>query len=249
MRNIVKKIFTIFLFPFLFLLSGCSSSGFDRGPISNVQNHEVVIDDSEIKKYLSLKPQLKFPFRLGVYILDSQSDHYRIDSNNKSTILEAEKTLKLEGILSQMFLITESIYDLDGSNNGSFRNYYKERTKTLDNIKKIRILAARYGADAVLVVKPKNAFKKEANFLSMFYLTIVGIWLVPGSYRDSVFSFQGTLWDVRNEYLYLTAESESEKSVTRPLGWVDDDALVKESKEAALKEFYEELMRRFRSLK
>ncbi|EPG74576.1 hypothetical protein LEP1GSC058_3819 [Leptospira fainei serovar Hurstbridge str. BUT 6] len=246
MRQLVKNIFTILVFTSVFY---CSSSGFDRGPIPNVQNHEIVIDDSEIKKYLSIKPQLKFPFRLGVYILDSQSDHYRIDSNNKTTILDAEKILKSEGIISQMFLITESVYDLDGNNSGSFRNYYKERSRSLDNIKKIRILAARYGADAVLVVKPKNVYKKDANYLSMLYLTLVGIWLVPGSHRDSVFSFQGTLWDVRNEYLYVTAESESEKSVTRPLGWIDDDAIVKENKEAALKEFYEELIRRFRSLK
>ncbi|MBM9501610.1 hypothetical protein JWG44_15255 [Leptospira sp. 201903071] len=229
---------------------GCASTGYDRGPLPQVDPKKIVIDSGEIKHYLSLKPQLRLPFRVGVYFLEPEGSNYRIDAKNKSAILTIEENLKAEKIVSQMFLISASVYDLDSERYESgFKNYYQNRTRTLDGIKKIRILASRYGADAVLVVKSTPRYEQKPNILSLLYATIVGIWLVPGSHGESTFTFEGTLWDVRNEYLYLTTESEASSSSTRPYGWIDEMSIVADSKEKAIQEFSAELVKRFRSMK
>ncbi|MBM9576942.1 hypothetical protein JWG45_07225 [Leptospira sp. 201903070] len=243
----MKKSFWIL---YLSLSIGCSSTGYDRGPLPEVNPSKIVIDSEEIKHYLSLKPQLRFPFRVGVYFLDPEGYKYRIDAKDKTAILNSEEVLKAEKIVSQMFLISASVYDLDSEKYESgFRNHYPNRTRTLDGIKKIRILASRYGADAVLVIKATPRYAQKPNILSLLYATIVGIWLVPGSYGESTFTLEGTLWDVRNEYLYLTTESEASSSSTRPYGWIDEYSIVAESKEKAIREFSAEIVKRFKSMK
>lgn len=234
----------------LLLTLHCASTGFDRGAVPPVDPKSIVIDSQEIKHYLSLKPQLRLPFRVGVYILQPEGYKYRIDANNKSTFLSIEETLRAQKIVSQMFFISESVYDIDTQGETyDFRDHYPVRTRTLDGIKKIRILAARYGADAVLVIKPTNRYNQNPNILSILYATIIGIWLAPGSRGESVFTFEGTLWDVRNEYLYLTTESEASASAMRPYGWINEESIIAESKEKAITEFTSELLKRFKSMK
>lgn len=241
-----KKIWILLLL----LQIGCASSGYDRGALPEVNPNKIVIDSEEIKHYLSLKPQLRLPFRVGVYFIDPEGHNYRIDAKNKSMLLAIEENLRAEKIVSQMFLISASVYDLDSERYESgFKNYYQNRTRTLDGIKKIRILASRYGADAVLVIKSTPRYEQKPNILSLLYATIVGIWIIPGSHGESTFTLEGTLWDVRNEYLYLTTESEASSSSTRPYGWIDEVSIVSESKEKALQEFSSELSKRFKSMK
>src|SRR5690349_5978111 len=43
----------------------------------------------------------------------------------------------------------------------------------------------------------------------------------PGTELDVLFSAHAEMWDVRNEYLYLSAEAESEVIQQRPLAWID----------------------------
>ncbi len=246
-EGLMKKNIWILL---LSLQIGCASTGYDRGSLPPVDPNKIVIDSEEIKHYLSLKPQLRLPFRVGVYFLETDGSYYRIDAKNKSTILTIEETLKAEKIVSQMFLISASVYALDSEREGSgFKNYYPNRTKSLDGIKKIRILASRYGADAVLVIKSTSHYKQNPNLLSLLYATIVGIWIVPGTRGESTFTLEGTLWDVKNEYLYLTTESEASSSSTSPYGWINETSIVSESKEKALQEFSSELLKRFKSMK
>ncbi|MBW0433832.1 hypothetical protein HGB47_09400 [Leptospira yasudae] len=243
----MKKITWILL---LSLQLGCASTGYDRGPLPHVDPKEIVIDSEEIKHYLSLKPQLRFPFRVGVYILYPEGYNYRIDAKNKSAFLTIEETLKAEKIVSQMFLISESVYSMDQQTHvPGFRDHYPVRTRTLDGIKKIRLLAARYGADAVLVIKPGVRYNQKPNLLSILYATIIGIWLVPGSSGESTFTLEATLWDVRNEYLYLTTESEASSSAVRPYGWIDEASIIAESKEKVIPEFSSEVLKRFKSMK
>ncbi|MCZ8163689.1 MAG: hypothetical protein O9275_23850 [Microcystis sp. LE19-196.1B] len=233
----------------LFILS-CSSIGMDRGKLPNVSNQTIVIDDKEIKRYSSLKPQLKMPFRVGIFLVNPEGTYYRINGEDKSQLLSIENELKDSGIVSQIFFISASIQNFEAdSNYSSYRNEYQNRTQTLDNIKSIRILASRYGADAVLIIKCNNLYKQDSNFSSLLYLTIAGIWIAPGSERDSLFEFSGTLWDVKNEYLYFTSESDSRKQVTRPLGFINDEKIVSETKKLALEAITVEIKNRFKSFK
>jgi rhombotail lipoprotein len=242
-----KKI--LILLQILFTIT-CSSRGMDRGKLPDVSDKNIIIDDSEIKKYSSLKPQLKMPFRVGIYLVNPEGTYYRINGEDKSHLLSIENELKEYGIINQIFFISASIQNFENDSDYSrYRNKYEDRTPTLDNIKSIRILASRYGADAVLIIKCNNNYKQETNLSSLLYLTIAGIWLVPGSERDSLFEFTGTLWDVKNEYLYFTSESDSRKQVTRPLGFIDDEKIVAESKKIALEAITNEIKNRFKSFK
>ena len=71
---------------------------------------------------------------------------------------------------------------------------------------------------------------------------------MPGTHYDALFLVRGGLWDVRNEYLYMTAEAEGiGKRVGTPL-WVRSKGAVDEARESAIKDFQEELRKRMNTL-
>jgi hypothetical protein len=86
-----KKI--LILLQILFTIT-CSSRGMDRGKLPDVSDKNIIIDDSEIKKYSSLKPQLKMPFRVGIYLVNPEGTYYRINGEDKSHLLSIENELK-----------------------------------------------------------------------------------------------------------------------------------------------------------
>jgi len=114
-------------------------------------------------------------------------------------------------------------------------------------LKRIRLAAARHGADAVLVIKAAGQVDDYVSPLSVFYLTIVGLWVVPGTHHDALFVVRGGLWDVRNEYLYLTAEAEGLGQRVGPV-WVRSRGAVDEARGIAMKGFQEELRKRMNTL-
>lgn len=60
-----------------------------------------------------------------------------------------------------------------------------------------------------------------ANPSAFFYLTIVGALFVPGNHHDALCLIEGILYDVRNEFIYLTVESEGKGSTYGPPAFVD----------------------------
>jgi hypothetical protein len=56
------------------------------------------------------------------------------------------------------------------------------------------------------------------------------------------------LWDVRNEYLYLSAEAEEEARQQRALCWLDRKAATEQAQKAAVKTLAGELEQRFAGL-
>jgi hypothetical protein len=230
--------------------ANCSSTGYSRTSLANNKPTDILIDDAEIKKYTDLKPQVSLPFKIGVYVVENENSLFRIDGNEKNELLAIEADLKKRGIVSQMYLIKKNISNpLEEKEVSGYQNRYQQRTDTLNSIKAVRILAAKYGADAVLIVNPEVTVKRTCNGFCSLYLTIAGIWLAPGSEREVIFNVNASLWDVKNEYLYLTAESEAVKTKTRPYGILDEEALIKEAKTEAFTSFVKELGKRTQSLK
>ena len=98
-------------------LSGCAT-GFDRGALrERLASEPLQVTEQDIKAALELKPQLRFPFKLGVYLqAESRGPSYGYPSGlrpgewrwteaDKSEILSWRKPLTKEGIVSDMFLI------------------------------------------------------------------------------------------------------------------------------------------------
>jgi len=112
----------------------------------------------------------------------------------------------------------------------------------------IRLAAAEHGADAVLVLNGITEVDRYNNFASFLYLTVVGLWLVPGTHTDSLFVLDGAMWDVKNQYLYLSVESEGLASKTGPQMILKDKDSVVEAKKRAVQSFGSELEKRVRAV-
>jgi len=214
---------------FLFVMN--CSTGFDRGKLhDSTKFRPLNTTDKEIDRILKLKPQIHFPFKLAIWI--DGDDPLKVYSKPDDQILFQKfiADLKQKGIISDAIFISQSLVEEE-------------------KLQFIRLAAARYNADAVLSIRSSKQIDSYPNFMSILYLTVIGFWIFPGSTRDSIFYISGTLWDVRNEYLYLTAESEGEAKIIRPLIYANRDTVVTNAKEKSLDSFLIELKSRFYSIK
>ncbi|MDQ6735507.1 MAG: hypothetical protein M3Z35_15545, partial [Nitrospirota bacterium] len=191
---------------------------------------------------LELKPQLSLPFKLAVFLLDedrqpsdsrrgsNRASEWRWDVTDKETIVAWGEQLKAESIVSDMFVISEMI---------------KHGTSLID----IRQAAALQGADAVLVLNGVTDIDRYQNIAAALYITIVGTYIIPGTHFDSLFIMNGALWDVRNQYLFLTAESEGIGSTLGPLSLIKIKPAISAAKKRAVESFRPEFLKRMKSLK
>lgn len=198
-----------------------------------------LVTDDEIQKVLELKPQIKLPFRLGVYFTQPQ---YRYFGWNGSQWSEDQQSvewldqLKTRGIVSDVVPISSATVESSGSNKSSFR-------------KDVRLAAARHNADAVLIIDYNYGVDRYNNYSALLYLTIVGGYVIPGTHSDALVIMNGTLWDVRNEYLYLTAETDATAKRIGPAFILEDEESVKLARVKALKQLKDEILRRMANMK
>jgi hypothetical protein len=113
--------------------------------------------------------------------------------------------------------------------------------------KKIRTAAARYGTDAVFIIHGDYDVSGRSNIASVLYLSIVGMWVIPGSHRDIRYISDGTLMDTRNGYIYLSVEQNAEGSVVGPLMLVEEDVAIKEARSEAMKQMRDDFVERITS--
>ena len=73
----------------------------------------------------------------------------------------------------------------------------------MKDLKTIRLAAAQQGADAVLIIRSVDQTDRYLNYASFLYITIIGLWIVPGSDLDALVMLRGAMWDVGNAYLYM----------------------------------------------
>ena len=223
-----------------FILGNCSSTGFDRaGMTRQMQQEGPAVSDADIAKVMALKPQLKLPFRLAVYLESGYARYSRyswyqndFDLNEKKQFLAT--LMGNKEVVSEAFLIASGDLTTSGE-------------KVL--LKDIRLAAARYHADAVLVLKSNSNTDTYPNFLSLLYFTIVGFWIAPGSHCDAIHMFHGTLYDVRNEYLYIGAESDAMDSVVRPYALRECSVPLNAARKKAMESFSAEFTKRLATLK
>ena len=101
------------------------------------------------------------------------------------------------------------------------------------------------GYDGVIVTGAAD-LDAYSNPLSLLYLTIVGLWVVPGTHRDALFAAHATLLDVATGYLYASAEAEGRGTLVRPLLFIDDDEAIARARREALIALRDELVKRIR---
>ena len=214
-----------------------SSSGFDRGALRSEISDQTVVTEADIQKALDAKPQLPSPFRLAIHLVPSaQQQSRRNDAQwqwlreDKQVLLDATADLKAKGVVSDAFVI--DVGSVEGNDNRA-----------------IRLAAARAGADAVLVVRGTGSTDRNGNALALTYLLIVPAFFVPGTQIDALFVTNASLWDVRNQYLYLSVESDGTAGRTSPAFSVNETAVLAEAKTDALAGLTKDVAARLASMR
>jgi hypothetical protein len=165
--------------------NGCSR-GFHRESLRESlasPQAEAEITDDEVGEVLAKKAQLPNSFRLGVFFRELPE---RWKSEEKELFL----ALKIP-TMAAAFAVHP---DLVGE--GDFLG--------------VRRAAARQGADALLVINGIEEVKRSPNGLAATYLLLLPSFFVKGIEVEALFLSRALLWDVRNSFLYLGAEAESE---------------------------------------
>ncbi len=147
-----------------------------------------------------------------------EANHRRRDSwtpKDKETVLASARMLVEKGIVSDVLPVDEALVEGEG-------------------LRAIRLAAARAGADAVLVVDGVADVDRHFNGWAALYALLVTVWFVPGSDVDVLHLTHAALWDVRNEYLYLSLETEGTQSTWGSVALVDEDGAVAAARAKAL---------------
>ena len=222
----------------LALLACASPRGFDRGALAReLRPVAPAVTDEDIGKALATRPQLRSPFKLAVYFkpgppMRRWGDYarpYQWTGTDKEALLSRLSPLVGPGGLSEVIPVSGGVV-------------------VGDDLKSIRLGAARYGADAVLVVSGAGQVDRYNNGWAGLYVTIVGAFIVPGTEADGLFVASAVLWDVRNEYLYASAEAEGTEHVSGPPSLVDDDRVLATARTRGAAALGAEVERRLRSL-
>lgn len=203
-------------------VSACASSrGFDRGELRGSISEQKVVTEEDIQRAIETRPQLPAPFTLAIYFSPNNSGHrygessWRWEGEDKDRLLEISQELKSKNIISEAIIISDSVVG------------------GVDN-KSIRLAAARAGADAVLIVNGVSATEHYNNDFGATYILLVTAFFVPGTVIDSLFMINASMWDVRNQYLYLSVEAEGSAKEARPAVFAEDSRVIKAAKTDAM---------------
>lgn len=223
---------------FILLLSlflGACSHGFNAVKMREESLPPMQITDDSVKDAFKRKPQLPKPFRVGVYFKEprvnrSERGHaWRWTEKDKDSFFALAETICDTGEVADIFPI---LPEIPGT----------------DELRSLRLAAAQHGADALLVINGAEEVDQTANGWSATYLLVLPMLFAPGNDVEALFTARATLWDVRNEALYLSAEAESLQKSRAPLVRLDVKSTVDKAKEEALLKLRGTLLKRFLAL-
>lgn len=209
------------LLPLTILLLGCSTPrGFDRGRLAQDLANRAVTTDEDIQTILDRKPQLPRPFRLGVYFQDPAEANrgslaWDWTPEDKQVLLDAGESLRRRGLISEVAYIGPSFVENE-------------------DLRSIRKAAAQHGVDGVLIVGGLGDLDRYNNRWGPCYAAIITTLFVPGTVVESLFVSSAALWDVRNGFLYLSAEADGEAKLEHPAVGIREDVVVDGAKTASL---------------
>ncbi len=121
-----------------------------------------------------------------------------------------------------------------------------EHATTHEYLKSSRLAAARRHGDVAIAITASADDDSWMNPLGLFYLSIVGFWLAPGSQHDVAARVDAVAVDVRDGTLLATASGEGHVSRVRPWALLDERADRREAEQLALRDMFPQLADRLR---
>lgn len=168
-------------------------------------------------------PNPSRPLRLALYFVERdlpvrhQIRMAKWIGTDKDTLMKELAPLQNEGVVADTFLLADS----------TIHGY---------DVPKIRQSAARYGADAVLIVEGAGTVDRYNNGYAAWYVTLIGAYFASGTVSEALFMTSGSLWDARTERLYGTLTAEGRSKLVGSAVFVEDNQVLAQAKAAALDE-------------
>jgi hypothetical protein len=169
-------------------------------------------------------PNPPHPLRLALYFVERDLPvQHRIrlakwTDMDKGALMKELRPLQNEGMVADIFLLVDS----------TIQGY---------DVQTIRRAAARYDADAVLIVEGVGSVDRYNNGYAAWYVTLIGAYVAPGTVSDALFMIHSSLWDARTERLYVTQTVEGRSTLTGSAVLLEDSQALAQAKTAALAEF------------
>ncbi len=232
----------------ILLFAGCGGGkGIDSGELKSAAGErELFLESSTLsnEQIGQLKSQMHFPLRLAVappFISYGRGWNGReFNTWNPDETKEIESwagPLKRAGVISDLVILPAFLLKECRENDpGCIRTAS-------------RTAAARARADALLLINLATAVDKYTNQASLFDITIIGLWFIPGHHRDALTIAEGAMIDNGSEYVYAFARGEAEEKTIRPFMYADTWKAVKPSRLRALQAFGREFIKEAMKLK
>jgi hypothetical protein len=213
------------------IVTACSAArGLNRQALQeSFHEHPEMVTDRDIAATMAVTPTLSHPYRLALYFkhkdFPRQPSLRRVEwlSADADRLKQALAQLKDEGLLQQAFVLANS--SVQGT---TFRD--------------LRQAAARYNAEALLIIDGASAVDRYNNNHAAWYATGIGAYLAHGTESHALFMMEGSLWDVRTGYLLGTQTAEGETTLIGPAPFIDDQAAITEAKDVAFDRFEKEIV-------
>ncbi len=226
---------TFLIVMLVILVSACTQSrGFDRNQLRGQIQPPTTIATQETQETVGSQTQLPKPFKLALYFSPSGMDSanqfgWNWGGEDTDQLVALQEELASQGIVSQILPLPDS--QVVG-----------------DDVQAIRSAAAHAGADAVLVVNGISDVDRYNNDLGMTYALLITPFFVPGTEVDSLFMVNATMWDVQEEYVYLSVETEGTAQEVGPPFDIYEKQLIGQAKANALRGLRSELTTRLRNM-
>lgn len=221
---IASRFFKLAMGVVLLGAGGCAAKMAPNTMTAPSPEAEVQYSESlSLREIEELQPQLRFPIHLAV----SQPTSGHGWSREEIELIESWlPALEEAGFAHDLTVLPESLADSCG-----WRMSYN------CGILRDRRTAARFRADALLLLSARTEVESRANPWSILNLTVIGLWTAPGHTRTAETVLEGSLVDNRNEYLYVFARAHGRAKIVRPYVFSDYDRVMYRSRYSALQEF------------
>ncbi len=211
--------------------AGCARShGFDRAAMIDAL-HVSPIPEQTNRSLANQESHLSPPFRLGVFFADhdfpNRSSISKVEwlSADRDQLLRQLLPLRDQHILADTFVLMDA-------------------TLRAENIRGVRQLGARYGADMVLIVDGAGAVDRYNNRYAWLYPTVIGAYLAAGTESDALVMVTGSVWAVRSEWHASIQTAEGVAKLVGSAVLVEDHAALKEAKSHAIEAISKQIVDR-----
>ena len=214
------------------LSAGCASSqGFDRTAMSEALHVDPTLIP-EGRPTASQSVHLPTPFRLGVFFASHDFPNRQSIRKVEWLARDRDQLLRELAPLQDKHVLQDAFVLMDATLRG-------------EDIRGIRQVGARYGADVVLIVDGAAAVDRYNNRFAWLYPTVLGAYLASGTESDALVMATGSLWAVRSEWHAPMQTVEGASKLVGSAVLVEDSAALQEAKRHAIQALGQRIVDRF----